>query len=181
MAEKLYVAFADRGQAEKAAGALLDFGARKEDISVVADSADGDGINRDAEGLERAAKVGLSTTTAEDAEVGAAKGAGVGLGVGVLAGLAALFVPGVGLVFGAGALATAIGAAVGTTAAGAVAGGVTGYLKDQGVSEVVATAYTTRLQQGGAILELILPSGKVDEMTGAEIVAKYGGSDVNLY
>lgn len=181
MAEKLYVAFADRGQAEKAAGALLDYGVRKEDISIVADQAQGDAVNPNLESLERAAKVGISTTTGEDAGEGAAKGAGIGLGVGVLAGLASLFIPGVGLVLGGGALATAIGAAVGTTAAGAVAGGVTGYLKDQGIPEETARNYTTRLENGGAILELILPSGKVDQATGSEIVTKYGGADVNLY
>jgi uncharacterized membrane protein len=181
MAQRLYVAFDDRGQAEKAAGALLDYGIRKEDVSVVIDHAGDDAINPDAAGLERAAKVGISTTTADDAGAGAAKGAGVGLGVGVLAGLAALFVPGVGLVYGAGALATAIAGAVGTTAAGAVAGGVTGYLKDQGVPEAVVHGYTGRLQNGGALLELVLPSGKVDEPTGREIAAKYGGVDVNTY
>src|SRR5580658_5007915 len=108
MTKLLYVAFSDRGQAEKAAGALLDHGVRKEDVSVVIDHAINDAVNPDAVSLERAAKVGLSTTTAEDAEAGASKGAGIGLGVGVLAGLAVLFIPGIGLVYGAGALATAI-------------------------------------------------------------------------
>ena len=109
-----------------------------------------------------AAKTGLSTTTPRDARVGATKGAGIGLGVGVLAGLASLFIPGIGLVLGGGALAAAIGAAVGTTVAGAVAGGVYGYLKDQGVPEAAATAFTQTLEQGGAILTVHVPSGNVD-------------------
>ncbi|HZH97518.1 MAG TPA: hypothetical protein VEX38_00990, partial [Fimbriimonadaceae bacterium] len=43
---------------------------------------------------ERAAKTGISTTTAADAGAGAVKGAAVGLGVGVLAALASVFIPG---------------------------------------------------------------------------------------
>jgi hypothetical protein len=181
MAQRLYVSFADSAQAEQAAGALLDYGAVKEDISIVSDEVGSDGKPVDAENLDRSAKIGISTTTAEDAGAGAAKGAGIGLGVGVLAGLAALFVPGVGFVYGAGALATAIAGAAGVTAAGAVAGGVTGYLKDQGIPEEVVHTYAESVKNGGALLEIDLPSGKVDTETGREIVVKYGGTAPNLY
>lgn len=181
MGQTLYVAFADRGRAEKAAGALLDHGVRKEDVSIVIDHAGDDDLNRDPTALDRAAKEGISTTTGADAGAGAATGAGYGLGAGVIAGLAALFVPGVGLVYGGGALATAIAAAAGATVAGAVAGGVTGYLKDQGVPETAAHAYVGHLRNGGAMVELSLPSDKVDVATGRDIVAKYGGTNVNVY
>lgn len=124
------------------------------------------------------AKSGLSTTTGGDAAAGAAKGAGVGVVVGILAGLAALFLPGIGLVIGGGALATAVGAAVGTVGAGAVAGAVTGYLKDQGVEDSVAQDYQRSLEAGGALLEVSLPSGKLDEITAREVLAKYGAANV---
>jgi uncharacterized membrane protein len=259
MAQTLYVSFQNAEQAEKAAGALLDYGAKKEDISLVVNDQDvqsrytnvdantydqsvrgrtaeaGDrtvaatsatlgarpatgeyataadvravgagfdagttyseldrddldemddadaSVYKDSGDLDRAAKQGISTTTPGDAGSGAAKGAGIGLGVGVLAGLASLFIPGVGMVIGGGALATAIGGAVGTTAAGAVAGGVTGYFKEQGVPDDAVQQYSNTLSGQGAVLAIGIPSGKVDEGIARQVVSKYGGGDVNLY
>jgi hypothetical protein len=177
MGQTIYASFAAAENAEKAAGALLDHGVRAEDISIVAPGADLErGTDTDA-----AAKKGISTTTPADAGSGAGKGAGVGLGVGILAGLASLFVPGVGLVVGGGALATAIGGAVGATAAGAVAGGVTGYLKDQGVPEAVATDYEAALKQGGALLSVSVPSGDVGAVTVQDVLTKYNAQNVQDY
>jgi hypothetical protein len=173
---RLYCTFMDSAQAEKAAGALLDYGARKDDVSVICG-----GLATSATDLDKAAKEGISTTTPEDAALGAAKGAGVGLGVGALAGLASLIVPGFGLVIGGGALATAIAGLVGATAAGAIAGGMVGYLKDQGVPEHAVLAYVSDLQNGGALLEVVLPSGDVDEIAGQDIVSKYGGGSTGVY
>jgi hypothetical protein len=130
---------------------------------------------------EKAAKEGISTTTGADAGAGAIKGAGWGLGVGILAGIASLIIPGVGLVLGGGALATAIGGAAATTGAGAIAGGVTGYLKDQGMDEEVATDYDKVVKNGGAMIAVTLPSGNVDEMTAREILNKYGAANVSQY
>src|SRR5688500_11923729 len=98
------------------------------------------------------AKSGISTTTGADGAAGAVKGAGLGLGVGIAAALAALAIPGFGLVLGGGALATAAAGAAGATAAGALAGGVEGFLKDQGVPDDVLTHYNDTFMQGGAIL-----------------------------
>lgn len=244
MTQTLYASFADAALAEKAAGALLDYGILEDDLSLVTNDAslrteDAEDRAIESRGFqmpadwqaasagrtpspagysplqetgdprynaatetitygeddamveddlavdtysdtEIAAKRGLSTTTPADAGAGAVKGAGFGLGVGVLAGLASLFVPGVGLVFGGGAFASALAGAAATTAAGAVVGGVTGYLKDQGLPEEVATRYHTSIQQGGAILSLTLPSGNVDEETALQIVSKYGATDVHV-
>ena len=131
--------------------------------------------------IESAAKNGISTTTPGDAAAGAAKGAGIGLGLGVLAGLAALAIPGVGFVIGSGALASAIGLAVGTTAAGAVAGGVTGYFKDQGVSDTVAEHYSNTVEAGGAVLAVTVPSNNVDVATAQGLLEKYGASNVSNF
>ncbi|MCC6728473.1 MAG: hypothetical protein IT208_03955 [Chthonomonadales bacterium] len=199
MSDTLYAQFADPSLAERAAGALLDYGVRKGDLSLltgaaapgprphfvtergVTVAADATGYG-DAEGdLEAAAKGGITTTTPGDAASGAAKGAGIGLGVGVIAALAAIAVPGFGLVAGGGALATAIGAAAGTTAAGAVAGGAYGYLKDQGVPDRVAEDYNAALEQGGALLAVTLPSGDVDRPTAEGVLAKYGAGAVSTY
>lgn len=131
--------------------------------------------------VETAAKHGISTTTPEDAGQGAVKGTGIGLGVGILASLAALTIPGVGLVLGGGALAAALGATALTAGAGAIAGGATGYLKEQGIPADAAERYHGTVTGGGAVLSLSIPSGKVDQGTAEEILAKYGAADVNAY
>lgn len=124
------------------------------------------------------AKHGLSTTTPQDAGSGAVKGAGIGL---VLGAIAAFAVPGVGWALGGGALAAALGATALATGAGAIAGGVTGYLKDQGVPGEAAERYHGTVEHGGALLAIQVPSNDVDQTTVEQIIAKYGGSDVNAY
>ena len=194
----LYASFADAIQAEKAAGALLDYGVLQEDVSLVAHdeygktraSNVGEGrvrvYNNDSAAepksdTENSAKHGISTTTGADAGAGAIKGTGVGLGVGVLASIAALAVPGIGTVLGAGLLASALGATALTAGAGAIAGGVTGYLKDQGVPSDAAQHYHNAVEQGGAFLSINVPSGKVDAATAQEVLGKYGAGNVNSY
>jgi len=181
MSQTIYVTFADTNHAEKAVGALLDYGVLKDDITVIANNTGTLDETANTYTTEDSGKTGLSTTTGADAGVGAAKGAGIGLGLGVLAGLAVLAVPGFGLVLGGGALAAAIGAAGAATAAGAVAGGVTGYLKDQGLPEDSVRTYIDHLHTGGSLLAVTLPSGGVDVVSAEEIVSKYDGADVNVY
>ena len=135
----------------------------------------------DGSDYEAAAKHGISTTTPEDAGHGAIKGTEIGLGVGILAGIAALLIPGVGLVLGGGALAAAIGGAALTAGAGAIAGGVTGYLKEQGVPGEAAQRYQDAVENGGAILNISLPSGKVDQALAEQVLGKYGAADVHSY
>jgi hypothetical protein len=216
----LYASFSDALLAEKAAGALLDYGVYKDDISLVANDmyeaahAVGDfaaaasppaassiGTAGAAErtlgnppasagpleeGLivrdfETAAKEGISTTTPEDAGQGAVTGAEIGLGIGILAGLAVLLVPGVGLVMGGGALASAIGGAALTAGAGAIVGGVTGYLKEMGVPGEAAQQYQGVIDNGGAVLNILLPSGNVDQATAEQVLAKYHAEYVRSY
>jgi len=181
MTQTLYATFTDANHAEKAVGALLDHGVLKESISVVANNTGTFEESVHTEAADDEAKTGITTTTPADAGAGAAKGAGIGLGLGVLAGLAAIIVPGFGLVLGGGALAAALGAAAATTAAGAVAGGVTGYFKDQGLPADAVRTYIDRLETGGTLVAVMLPSGGVDVPTGQEIISKYNGADVNIY
>lgn len=180
MAQTLYVTFPSGELAEKATGALIDFGVHPEDVGILVDHVDTAHETHNTDQLNYAAKSGISTTTTRDAGAGAAQGATAGLAVGVVAGLAMLTIPGVGIVLGSGTLAAAIGAAVATSAAGAVAGGAAGFLKDQGLPDEVVHRYATHLTAGGAILALTVPSGGVDIATGQEIVAKYCGSDLSV-
>jgi len=135
----------------------------------------------DVNKMERNAKTGISTTTGADAGAAAITGGAVGLGVGAIAALAALLIPGIGLVVGGGALATAIGGIVATTGAGAAVGAVTGYLKDQGVEEHVAQKYGETIGTGGAILAVHVPSSSVDEPKAREVLEKYGATNINSY
>lgn len=130
---------------------------------------------------EKAGKTGLSTTTAGDAEAGAAKGASIGLGLGVAAAVASIIIPGFGLVLGGGALATAVAGTLGATAAGAVAGGVTGYLRDQGVPGHAATDYERAYNSGCAVLTVHVPSGKVSQLDIENILSKYHATYIHSY
>jgi hypothetical protein len=193
-----YASFEDASLAEKAVGALLDNHVRAEDISVMTGRANTHFETEYGEGntavttrvgddgshsgdVEAEAKDGISTTTAADAGAGAVKGLGWGAGLGVIAGIASLAIPGVGIVLGGGALATAIGGAVATAGAGAAAGAVTGYLKDQGMDERVAVGYERNLTNGGALVTVTNTSDNVDDLTIREILQKYGATDSNLY
>lgn len=150
-------------------------GARSSNTTVI-DHRTGEG-----DPMEFAAKQGISTTTPADAASGAVKGTGIGLGVGALAALASLLIPGVGLVIGGGALATAIAGAAGATAAGAIAGGVHGYLKDQGVPDNAAVDYSNAIENGGAVMTIEVPTGSVDRIKVEEILGKYNATNVNAY
>lgn len=209
MSHTIYASFADPADAERAVGALLDHGLKNEQISLAhsetyARSRYGDidpgevdwnrygsrpGNEAYAEAVDREEEEetdpvaqgerGISTTTGGDAAVGAAKGAGVGLGVGALAALATLFIPGVGLVTGAGALATALGAALGATAAGAAAGGVYGYLKDQGVDDQAARDLDETFRAGGSMIEIHHETGGVSEAEIAGVLRKYNATSIS--
>ncbi len=181
----IYAAFMDASSAEKAAGALLDNGANEADISIIANEAFNSTraviANENAAHAEADAKSGISTTTGADAARGAVKGASIGVGVGAAAVLASIFVPGLGLILGGGALATALAGGAATIAAGAAAGGVVGYLKDQGVAAEMATRYNAAFEQGGAIMSIAIPTGKLPTGELEMILAKYGAANIATY
>ncbi len=170
----LFASFATVADAERAAAALLDRGAQKDDLSVVAHEGKGGAMSSGGH-AEDVAKHGVTTTTGADAAMGMAKGLSIGTGLGVLGAIAALLVPGIGLVVGAGAFATAVAS---TAAAGAATGGLVGYLKDQGMGDDVAAAYHARIAEGGAILSLAVPSGGLPENEAESLLNKYGAVGV---
>lgn len=178
----LYASFPTPEDAERVVGALLDNGAEAADISILANkrTAAGDPIPEAAEAAdaEHSAKSGLSTTTSFDVAAGTVKGATVGIGIGALATLAALFIPGVGLVLGGGALAAAVMGGTGTIIAGAAAGGLTGYLKDQGVPDDIVTHYSNTFLEGGSIVAIAVPSGSLAPETAEGIFTKYGAANI---
>jgi hypothetical protein len=184
MKTSVFATFDNAEAARNALGALLDHGANAEDVSLVVPEDYEDhfsGETPKAEEEIQSASSGITTTTPEDAASGAATGAGVGLGVGILAALAAISIPGVGLVVGGGALATALVGTAATTAAGVIAGGVTGYLKDQGVSDDRVSRFTDMYSRGGAILTIDVPSGNVDAVLAESVLSKYGHANIEVW
>ncbi len=179
----IYATFTDPHMAEKAGGALLDHGVRAEHITIVLPEGYGTRTREDVVeeiDLERTASTGITTTTAADAASGSVKGAGVGLLAGTLAALAAVFIPGIGLVIGGGTLALALGGVAGATAAGAVAGGVTGFLKDQGVPDQAIKHFHSILESGGAMITVSPTDDNTDSATIDSVLQKYGGV-ISLY
>jgi uncharacterized protein YjbJ (UPF0337 family) len=161
--------FDSREAAERAAAALVDLGADREQISTLArgesGTADTSGMaHREGDHMiEPAREVGdsgaaLTTTDEHDATQGAATGAALGAVAGIAAGLASLLVPGFGLVTAGGALAWALGGAAGATAAGAVAGGVYGGLRDIGIEDQHARTYEERVRSGDVLLTAVVPN-----------------------
>lgn len=180
----IYASFNDTTMARDAVGALIDHGVKTEDITLVLPVHEDRNLETETERAEETmetAEKGITTTTQDDAAVGATKGAFFGFGVGALAALAAILVPGVGLIVGGGALATALIGAAGATVAGTVAGGVVGYLKDQGVPEDEVQRFSNVYEQGGAILNISAPSNGVDASTIETILRKYGETAVEIW
>lgn len=180
----IYASFNDTTMAKDAVGALLDHGVDKDDITLVLPvnpERDLDEETERAENTLESAASGITTTTRDDAMVGATKGAFVGFGVGSIAALASILIPGVGLIVGGGALAMALVGAGAATVAGSVAGGVVGYLKDQGVPEEESQRFSNVYEQGGAILNVSAPSNGVSPMTIEEVLAKYGEAGMEIW
>lgn len=131
-------------------------------------------MNRD----EVAAASGITTTTGADAVKGALGGAGIGVGLGILLGIAAVAVPGIGWVAGAGMLVAGLAAATG--AAGSIAGGVFGYLTDLGVPEDKARLLHTHLEAGSPVLSINV-TGRLTEFEIEEILRKYGATAAEAF
>jgi hypothetical protein len=178
----IHTVFQDPDTASRAVAALIDNGVRAEDISAFVRNPPANwnlGAHTPSTGeqVEEKATQGITTTTAHDAAAGGMKGAGIGAGIGILAAIAALTIPGFGLVIGGGALATALGGAVATAAGGAVAGGVAGYLMDQGVDEATVGRLTEHVSGGGVLVSVVTPSDQAmaDKVSG--ILSKYADQD----
>jgi len=169
MIKSIAANFRDSHAAKSAVGALMDHGASHEQITLVLP------VGEKHDSVIEEPTHGLSTTTPADAAAGATTGSVVGLGLGALAALSAITIPGVGLVLGWGVLASALGAVAASAGGGAIVGGLTGYLKDQGMSETFAVKSEEYVGAGGAMVSIVVPSGDVSEGLAATILAKYGG------
>ncbi len=94
------------------------------------------------------------STSPGDGEAGLDTEEGIGLGLG-LGMLAALCVPGIGLIVGSGAIVVDL--MTGGVVAGGIAGGIYGYLIDRGVDRQFAQVMSHHLEGGGTTLSVTVP------------------------
>lgn len=146
-------------QAAEAVRQLRDLGVRSEDISLVANNAEGYVIEDEDD-------------VAEGAEAGAGVGAIVGGAGGLLAGIGAFAIPGIGpVVAGGWLLSTAVGALAGAVIGGAT-GGLIGALTEAGISESEAHVYAESVRRGGTIVTARVEDSKADA---ADLILSKGG------
>lgn len=125
--------FSNTLQAKLAVTALVAYGIRTEEISIIANRSDG-------EWVESATGVAAGT------------GALVGGTAGLLTGLGLLAIPGLGPIVAAGWLASTLTGAVSGAAIGGITGDVYRSLLEAGVSEMEANIYSAGLELGGTFL-----------------------------
>lgn len=184
MTRRVTALFDERADAERAADALVDLGAVRHEISLLAHHRDEALTERPHDSLvEPAREVGdegapLTTTDEQHAMEGAAAGAAIGAAVGLTAGVMTLLVPGFGLMLAAGPLAWALGGAAGATAAGAVAGGVYGALEDLGIEETAARGYEERLRSGATLLSARVPLLPEEQIRA--VLVEHGADEVTF-
>jgi hypothetical protein len=155
--------FNNQADTERAIGALREINIADEDISYVGMSGDGDTTVHNADG-----------TDAGDVAAGAGSGAVTGGVIGAIAGLVVAngILPGLGTLFVAGPIATALGltGAAATTAAGALtgaaAGGLVGALTNLGASDEEAQVYEERIKSGGRMIAATIDNADESEVRG---------------
>lgn len=138
--------FDDYADAKAAVSALESHGIPHDDISVVANNADG------RHGVDGAGHDGVNDYG--DVSRGTSTGAVLGGAGGLLAGLGLLAIPGLGPIVAAGWLAaTAAGAGIGA-AGGAATGSIVGALKNAGHSDDDANVYSEGVRRGGTLVSV---------------------------
>jgi hypothetical protein len=145
--------------AKPAVDALEDAGISSSDISVIANNADGEYVDKN------------HSNAGPGAGAGAGVGAVIGGAGGLLAGLGMLAIPGVGPVVAAGWLVAAAAGAAGGAVAGAAAGGLIGSMTDAGVDERDAHLYAEVVRRGGALV-----AARVDDdeaLKAQEVLSRY--------
>jgi hypothetical protein len=105
------------------------------------------------------------------ASEGAGFGAIVGVLTGILVGLAALTIPGVGLVIAAGPIVAGLTGAL----AGAVTGGIVGALVKSGVPEDEAPYYAEGIRRGGTLVSIETD----DTLRAEDIMNRYGSINIH--
>lgn len=154
--------FDSHAEAERAVTELRANGVPNDAISLIAQH-DGKATETDGSGAEAVTDVVGKTA--------------LGAGLGTVLGIAALAIPGVGPLVGAGAIAAAAipGAAVTGAAVGAAVGGLAGLLSDHGVHRDDATYYEERITSGGVFVSVDTDNLGVSRDVAEDILYGAGG------
>lgn len=153
MSKTITKLFDNYNDASNAVRDLEELGIPHDDLSIVANNADGSHSEHGHEGVN------------DDGDVtrGVSTGAVLGGAGGLLAGLGLLAIPGLGPIVAAGWLAaTAVGAGIGA-AGGAVTGGIVGALKNAGHSDEEAQVYSEGVRRGGTLVSAKVPDDRAAE------------------
>jgi hypothetical protein len=159
--------FKDKVAAESAISEMKSMGVLDTDISFIStkwESSEHEGGTKAAEGTTAGVTTG--------AIIGAIAGLAVANGV----------LPGLGTLFVAGPIATALGlgGAAATTAAGAItgaaAGGLLGALTGLGIKDEDARMYEERVKAGD-----ILVTAKTNDTTAVDVLNRFGAEEVRIY
>ncbi|CAH1653987.1 MULTISPECIES: general stress protein [unclassified Chelatococcus] len=156
--------FDDYTTAREAVRDLENSGIPTDDISIMANN---------AEGRDRV----TDSDAAEDAGIGAGVGAAVGGVGGLLTGLGIMAIPGVGPVVAAGWLAATGAGALAGAAVGGAAGGLIGSMTGAGIPERDANLYAEGVRRGGSLV-----TARVEETMAAEarnILERRNAVDLN--
>ncbi|RDE05613.1 hypothetical protein [Sphingomonas aracearum] len=153
--------FDSHAEAERAVTALRSNGVNDSAISIVAQH-DGKNTTTDGGGNDTQEFVGKVAA---------------GAGIGTLLGIAALAIPGVGPLVGAGAIAASAvpGAAVTGAALGGAVGGLEKVMTDHGVSREDATYYEQHIGRGGVFVSVDTNAAGIDPEAAADILYGAGG------
>ncbi len=173
MSQLIVGVFTDPDHAEMAVSELEKNDYNPKDISIIMKDRD--------EGKKMAARTGA------DVGAGTMSGATTGGVIGALAGLlvAAGVVPGLGALFVAGPLISALGltGAAATTlsgaATGAIAGGIVGLLGGLGIAGKDAAEYEESIRQGGIFVAV--PTGKRDMGDARAILESHGAQKIRAF
>lgn len=157
----IFGVFTERENAENAINELENGGFDPKNISIVMKDTD------DAKVIQN----NTGANVAEGATAGATTGAVAGGLAGLLIGIGAIAIPGVGALFIAGPLVTALGltgAAASTIAGattGALAGGLIGALIKLGIPEEDAKVYEDRVKSGAILVAVPEMEGRHKEVS----------------
>jgi len=173
MSEATIVALYDRYEnASQAVADIIQAGASREKISLLANSLNGDHPSLSTNPSYAREELDTKDQAQPPIVTGAEFGVGVGGIFGVLIGTGAIVIPGIGPLIAAGALATiAAGAAT-----GGVVGGAIGLLTGHGISSADSHLYAEGVKRGGTLVTVVADDGQLDALR--EIFKTHGAIDI---
>ncbi|MDB5397618.1 MAG: hypothetical protein JWM91_5124 [Rhodospirillales bacterium] len=173
MPEATIVALYDRYEnASAAVGDIIDTGASRDKISLLANNLSGDHPPLVTNPAYAREEVDTKENTQPGIVTGAEFGIGVGGILGLMVGTGAIVIPGIGPLIAAGTWAAVAAGA----AAGGVVGGAIGLLTTHGISDNDAHLYAEGLKRGGTLVAIVAEESQIDVIS--HIFKTHGAVDI---